>query len=98
MDEILERLGDALDAVNKGNAEADEARGDALQRMQAKGYTVRSHAGVEVARVPGTEKLRTRRLKGGNANGDSDDDTLPEADAEDGGGEAGADQLESAGG
>lgn len=92
MDAILERIGDARDKGNAAKGEEKEAISDALQHMVRHGYNVRKHAGVEVARVPGAEKLRVRLTKD---HGDADEADLSEG--EDAAADGGAEQLETQG-
>jgi len=66
-DGVLDRLCESLGETRDKMAElrADEA-GDsqaALTRMRARSLTSYRHAGVEMARVPGEEKLRVRTSK-----------------------------------
>lgn len=60
LDRLCESIGETRDTMNK--LRADEAGDEraALQRMRAKELTTYRHAGVELARVPGEEKLRVR--------------------------------------
>jgi hypothetical protein len=63
LDRLCESIGDARDQMNQ--LRADEA-GDtqaALTRMRERKITTYQHAGVEMARVPGEEKLRVRTSK-----------------------------------
>lgn len=92
MDAILERIGDARAAGNEAKQNEREAVSDALAHMVRNGYNVRKHAGVEVSRVPGAEKLRVRLTK---ETGDADESDYEPAAGEDAGGEA--EQLETQG-
>lgn len=71
---------DIADARQRGNAAKSDEAGSvqaALQDMQKStdkfpnGRTVYKHAGVELARIPGADKLRVRLTK---EQGDADDD------------------------
>ena len=49
--------------MNKAKTEEKGLINSALQEMQAKKITTYHHAGIELARVPGAEKLRVRLTK-----------------------------------
>lgn len=49
--------------MNAARADEQESIQAALQEMQRKGVTVYRHARVELARIPGAEKLRVRMTK-----------------------------------
>jgi hypothetical protein len=60
LDRICESIGETRDTMNK--LRSDEAGDEraALLRMRTRSLTSYRHAGVELARVPGEEKLRVR--------------------------------------
>jgi hypothetical protein len=63
LDRLCESLGDTRDQMNRlRQDEASDMQG-CLTEMRAKGLTSYRHAGVELARVPGEEKLRVRTSK-----------------------------------
>lgn len=63
LDALCEEIGDAREVMNKGRAAEGEALGDALSEMHRAGVTVYRHAKIELARIPGGEKIRARTLK-----------------------------------
>lgn len=63
LDAICESIADERDKVNEAKKEEGGLISSALQEMQNKGIQVYKHGGVELARVPGAEKLRVRRVK-----------------------------------
>jgi hypothetical protein len=63
LDNICEAIGDERDRKNKAQTEENSLIGTALQEMQRAKIQVYKHAGVELARVPGAEKLRVRLTK-----------------------------------
>lgn len=100
LDRLCEDIGDARERMNSAKADEQSSIQSALQRMQKSsdrypgGRTVYRHAGVELARIPGADKLRVRLTKEqGDAEdndqvGDERRDAVEEL-GEDGGGEAG---------
>jgi hypothetical protein len=80
--------------MNTAKLDEQSAIADSLGEMQRSSVTVYKHAGVELARVPGAEKLRVRLSKD---DGDADVSDLKTADeAEDEAADDGA-ALETAG-
>lgn len=64
LDNMYEKLGEALDAKNEAIREEVSLRAGIQTQMQALGITVYVHASTEGARIPGVgEKLRIRRIK-----------------------------------
>jgi hypothetical protein len=63
LDNLCEGIGEELDLANRATQDADSLKASALQVMQQRKLQVYKHAGVELARVPGSEKLRVRRTK-----------------------------------
>ena len=78
LDNLCESIAEHRSAKNNAaTGEVSDIQA-ALQRMQAKGWTVYKHGGVELARVPGAEKLRVRLTK---ETGDADaGDLVPEGE------------------
>lgn len=64
LDKLCVSIGDAREAAN--NAHTDEAAGRqaALNYMHDHELSVYKHAGIELVRVPGEDKLRVRLSKG----------------------------------
>ena len=79
LDRICEAIGDERDTINKAKREEQGLTQGALQTMQKATITVYRHAGIELARIPGAEKLRVRRTK---EQGDADESDLESADVE----------------
>lgn len=85
-------LGDACrqikagrDLIAEGRAMEKEGTGIAIQRMAKKGYTSFKYDGVELAFVPGVDKLRVRLTKDAEtAAGETPDDDEGGDDAPDG--------------
>lgn len=63
LDNFCEAINDARTVKNAQQIEEDSAIQGSLREMHDKGVDVYKHAGVELARVPGTEKLRVRLTK-----------------------------------
>lgn len=79
LDNYCEAIAEHRAAKNAATlAEAGDISG-ALQEMQRSSTTVYKHAGVELARVPGAEKLRVRLAKG---EGDADAGDLETGDGD----------------
>jgi hypothetical protein len=77
LDAICESIGDERDAMNKARTETQALIGAALDIMTKKNLTVYRHDKIELARIPGADKLRVRVTK---EEGDADD---TDNDAED---------------
>lgn len=75
LDNLCESIGDERASMNKAKQEETGLIQAALQEMQRKGITVYRHAKIELARVPGAEKLRVRVTKEEGDAGSSDLDT-----------------------
>jgi hypothetical protein len=63
LDNICEGIAEERAASNAANQEEKQLTSTALQVMQASKVTAYRHAGVELSRVPGAEKLRVRLTK-----------------------------------
>ena len=61
LDRLCESIGETRDEMNRLRGDELSDTQAALKRMREKGTFVHQHAGVELARVPGEEKLRVRR-------------------------------------
>lgn len=95
LDNICEGISQERAVMNAASVEEKSLISTALQVMQEKGITVHKHAGVELVRVPGADKLRVRLTKetgsagveGGVTTGSSDDEgdggTRPEPEFDD---------------
>lgn len=71
LDNLCEAIGQVRATANEAKQEEAGLIASTLQRMVAKDVSVYRHAGVELARVPGAEKLRVRLTKEtGDATGD----------------------------
>lgn len=77
LDKLCEGIGDERDAQSNSKASERGYLQSALKRMREKGIFVHQHAGVELARVPGEEKLRVRRTSQ-----DATAENLPEGETE----------------
>lgn len=62
LDNLCESIADDRARLNKASGNINGAKAKALEIMQAAKppYTVYKHGGVELARVPGADKLRIR--------------------------------------
>lgn len=94
LDRICEAIGDERDKINRAHREEKGYVQGALQVMQQSGISVYRHAGVELARIPGAEKLRVRLTK---ETGDADAQDLEPADGgeADGGGDHPVDGMQT---
>jgi hypothetical protein len=63
LDNLCEAIGEQRDAKNEATVQEDSLTASALQEMQKRKLQVYKHAGLELARVPGSERLRVRRVK-----------------------------------
>ena len=88
LDNICEGIGEERGRMNEAKTEEQGLIQAALQRMQGGGVQVYRHAGVELARVPGAEKLRVRLTK---EQGDADASDLEAPEKAAGEGETGDD-------
>jgi hypothetical protein len=77
LDRLCEQIGECRDQMNQAKRDEASLDASALQRMSRSsekfptGRTVYRHAGVELARIPGADKLRVRVTK---ETGDADDE------------------------
>ncbi len=68
LDQVCESIAEERYRLAKARQAEEELTSTALEDMHAKRITVYKHAGVELVRVPGSEKLRVRLVKDkGNA-------------------------------
>lgn len=89
LDNICEGIGEERETMNKAKIEEKGLIQSALQEMQKRGISIHRRGGVELARVPGAEKLRVRLTKEQGDAGEADleppdegiDDGTPTADA-----------------
>lgn len=79
LDNFCEAIAEHRAAKNDATQREQSDISGALQEMQRANQTVYKHAGVELARVPGAEKLRVRLVKG---EGDADEGDLETGDGE----------------
>lgn len=63
LDRFCERIGEIRDELNTLRGDEGDQSRSALSYMRAAGVTSYRHAGVELVRVPGEEKLRVRTSK-----------------------------------
>ena len=63
LDNLCEAIGDERERMNAAKVEEQASIQAALQEMQRTSTTVYRHAGIELARVPGAEKIRVRVTK-----------------------------------
>lgn len=92
LDNYCEAIAEHRSAKNAALLAEHQEEAGALQEMQRGNVVVYKHAGVELARVPGAEKLRVRLVKG---EGDADSGDLETGETE--GGDAGEFASERAG-
>jgi hypothetical protein len=79
LDNICEGIAEERGTMNAAKQQETGLIQSALQVMTGKGIQVYKHGGVELARVPGAEKLRVRLTK---ETGDADESDLEPAEAE----------------
>jgi hypothetical protein len=79
LDNLCEGLADVRAAINSNKQEESGLIQSALQTMVRRNIQVYKHGGIELARVPGAEKLRVRVIK---EQGDADASNLQQADEE----------------
>lgn len=79
LDNLCESIAEHRERMNAARTEEQSDISAALQEMQKKGIHTFKHNGVELARVPGAEKLRVRLTKD---HGDASDDDLEDGDAD----------------
>lgn len=77
LDNLCESIGEHREKMNAARTEEQSDIVAALQEMQKKKISVYKHGGVELARVPGAEKLRVRLTK---EQGDADVDDLEDGE------------------
>lgn len=63
LDNLCESIGDERGTINAAKQNEASLEQAALQVMTRDGVTVYKHAGVELVRVPGADKLRVRLVK-----------------------------------
>ena len=80
LDSLCESIGDERETMNKARTEEKGLIISALTEMQRRGVQVYKHASIELARVPGSEKLRVRLIK---EQGDADEADLEEGEVTD---------------
>jgi hypothetical protein len=67
LDRYCESIGDTRDQMNRLRQDEAADTSGALRRMQGQGTAHYIHAGVELTRVPGADKLRVRRTSADDA-------------------------------
>lgn len=90
LDNICEAIADCRERMNTARTEETQLDASALQTMVKAGIPVYRHSGIELARIPGAEKLRVRVTK---ETGDADERDLEQPDD---GETAGSDSSEGA--
>lgn len=60
LDNLCEEIAEERESSNQAKTREKASTAKALAVMQAEKYTVYKHAGVELVRVPGADKLRVR--------------------------------------
>jgi hypothetical protein len=63
LDAICEGIGDERETMNRAKEEEAALVTAALQLMTKRGITVYRHATIELARIPGADRLRIRVTK-----------------------------------
>lgn len=84
LDNLCESIAEHRRVMNAARVEEQSDVAAALQHMVKKSSSVYKHGGVELARVPGAERLRVRLTK---ETGDADADDLETSDDDADGGE-----------
>jgi len=79
LDNLCEGLADVRASMNSAKQEETGLIQSALQTMVRRNVQVYKHGGIELARVPGAEKLRVRVIK---EQGDADASDLQQAEDE----------------
>ncbi len=94
LDNLCESMAEHRRAMNTARVEEHSDIAAALQHMVKKGVSVYKHGGIELARVPGAERLRVRLTK---ETGDADADDLETGDDDEGigGGEFGKERRDA---
>lgn len=82
LDNLCESIAEHRGVMNRARVEEQSDIAAALQHMVKKGTSVYKHGGVELARVPGAERLRVRLTK---EQGDADADDLETGEHDDAG-------------
>jgi hypothetical protein len=85
LDNFCEAIAEHRAAKNDAIVREQSDISGALLRMQKTEKLVYKHAGVELARVPGAEKLRVRLVKGEGDADETDLETAPASEGADGG-------------
>jgi len=78
LDSLCESIGDERETMNKARTETQALIAAALEIMTKKGISVYRNATIELARIPGADKLRVRVTKeeGDADDGDAEDDEI----------------------
>jgi hypothetical protein len=63
LDNLCESIAEERDTMNRARAEEADLLKTALQTMVKGNISVYKHGGVELARIPGAERLRVRLVK-----------------------------------
>lgn len=93
LDKLAEAIGDCRDKANEAATDEKSFRAAALKEMHDKNISHWSHAGVDLIRVPGEDKLKVKTHKDGGSEsgaGEGDGGELePEGEGKEGAGEEG---------
>lgn len=84
LDNLCESIGDTREKLSELRQDEQSDLQAALKRMRERGLTSYRHAGVEMSRVPGEEKLRVRVTSRGDATAENGPD-LEDGAGNDGG-------------
>ncbi len=79
LDNLCEAIGEERRRMNAAKLDEQASIQASLQVMQRENISIYKHAGVELARVPGAEKLRVRLTK---EDGDADETDLETGETE----------------
>jgi len=82
LDNLCEAIAECRAQKNAAVTEEKSLDATALQVMVGEGLAVYRHGGVELARIPGAEKLRVRMTREEGDAGDADLKEPPELDIE----------------
>jgi hypothetical protein len=98
LDDAAAAIGDIRDQMAELRADEQGHKRTALNLMRKHDRTTWRHAGVELARVPGEEKLRIRKTKGENASAEVEEELPTDAKAKAANDDTNAPEAPDAGG
>lgn len=93
LDSICSAIADNMHIANEADETLKGLKGNGLSALRKKNRTVYKAHGVEIVRVPGDEKLRTRLVKGDGADTGEGGDDGAEVDLDNGDDSAGDESV-----